>query len=142
MIQRNDQQVSGRTKNPTRVDSRIRVRRPQLETERYDRTPGRLALFTEPPRDKPVYTIGELVVMAYERAGLLAEDAATEALVATRLLAEWLILARATTPLADTSAEPDGMPRTLARQQSETRMRRVPSRRSVVANARGFRAAA
>jgi len=143
MIQRNDKQAHGRSKNETRMGSRARNQRPQAETERYEETPSRLALFTDPPHDKPVYSIGELVTVAYERAGLLAEDKAKEALVATRLLAEWLIHARSMTSLADPSAESSRIRSALPRQQREGRVHRASSsRRNAFANARGFRAAA
>jgi len=143
MIQRNDKQARGTSKNETRMGSRAGSRRPQMETDRYEETPSRLALFTEPPHDKPVYSIGELVTVAYERAGLLADDADTEALVATRLLAEWLIHARSMTPLAEPSAESSRIRRALPRQQREGRVHRASSsRRNAFANARGFRAAA
>ena len=78
-------------------------------------------------------------MVAYERAALLADDAATEALVATRLLADWLIHARSTAPLDDASAAPEPMRRALPR---ESRMHRVHSRRGAFANAPRLRAAA
>jgi hypothetical protein len=137
MIQRNDKQVRSTSRNRTRGGARNR--RPQGETGRYARTPSRLSLFMSPPRDKPVYSIGELVMVAYERAALVAEDEATEALVATRLLAEWLIHARAAAPLPATAAKSEPVRQPTPR---ENRMHRVPSRRGAFANAPRFRAAA
>jgi hypothetical protein len=142
MIQRNGKQVRGASKTRTRVRRRRRNQRPQMETGGYESTPSRLSLFIDPPREKPVYTIGELVMTAYERAALLAEDAATEALVATRLLAEWLIHARPTTSAAPTAAERTHMGQGVSRRASENRVHRVPSRRGVFANAPAFRTAA
>lgn len=142
MIQRNDKQARGRTKNATRMGSRTRSRRPHVETQRYEGTPSRLGLFVDPPHDKPVYSIGELVTVAYQRAGLLAEDAATTAMVATRLLAEWLIHARSTTTVAGTSAEPERSRTPLSRQQRETRRHGVSSRGGAAANTPRLRAAA
>jgi len=142
MIQRNGKQVRGTSKTRTRTGRRARSQRPQMETGRYESSPNRLSLFIDPPHDKPVYSIGELVMTAYERAALLADDAATEALVATRLLAEWLIHARPTTSLASTAAEPAHAGQALSRRRSENRVHRVPSRRGAFANAPAFRAAA
>jgi hypothetical protein len=142
MIQRNGKQVRGASKARTRVRRRPRSQRPQMETGRYESTPSRLSLFIDPPHDKPVYSIGELVMTAYERAALLADDAATEALVATRLLAEWLIHARPTTSAAPRAAETARMGQGIPRRRTENRVDRVPSRRGVFANAPAFRTAA
>jgi len=142
MIQRNGKQVRGSSKARTRVGRRPRSQRPQMETGRYEIAPSRLSLFIDPPRDKPVYSIGELVMTAYERAALLADDAATEALVATRLLAEWLIHARPTTSVSAAAAEPARMGQGVRRRRTENGVHRVPSRRGVFANAPAFRTAA
>jgi len=142
MIQRNDKKIRGRKKVRARVANRTQAHSPQIETDGYEPTTSRLTLFIDPPHDKRVYSIGELVSVAYERAALLADDAATEALVATRLLAEWLIHARAAMPLAETPAEHRRTRGAVRGQQDGHRMHRAPSRRGVFANAPGFRAAA
>lgn len=142
MIQRNDKQIRGTSKGRGRVANRTRIRSPQIETGGYESTTSRLALFVDPPRAKPVYSIGELVALAYERAAWLANDEATEALVATRLLAEWLIHARAAAPFAETAAEPRRTGGSVRRQAEAHRASRGPSQRPAFASAPGFRAAA
>ena len=142
MIQRNEKQIRGSSKGRARVANRTRIRSPQIETGGYEQTTSRLTLFIDPPCDKPVYSIGELVAAAYERAGWLTNDPASEALVATRLLAEWLIHARAAAPRAEAAAEAQRTGATVRRQHETHRTPRGPSQRGGFTNAPGFRAAA
>jgi hypothetical protein len=141
MIQRNDTQVMSRAKNRSRrTGSRARSRRPQMETVRYQKAPDRVAVFMDPPHDKPVYSIGELVTVAFERAALVANDSEMEALVATRLLAEWLMRARSTDPAAERPAQLTRAGRSAP--QGRGRSPRRQARRSAFSSAAGWHVAA
>jgi len=92
MLQRNDVAGSNGTKNRRRRrPATAQSQRPDLETARYSSSTHLPASLTRPPSSKRTYSIGELVTVAFDRASQATRDRRVEALIATRLLAEWLV---------------------------------------------------